>query len=195
MFDSSCYRQVWRRWACAKPTCFESRRSARTCMLDSCRLRQMCRCWANGSLVDCKSTVPCGHSVFDPRHLHHDLMKLAKALTETGMARSGAEAQRLVKQGAVLVGGCTPLCPLRATPPECTCQQQIDEILQGKERIAKPCRVKHGVCTCGGWTKIINPAEEIESGVVMRIGKDDWRLVQREGSAGFDQVRGVARVP
>ena len=33
-------------------------------------------------------------------------MKVVKALVELGMARSGAEAQRMVKEGMVWAGGC-----------------------------------------------------------------------------------------
>jgi hypothetical protein len=96
-------------------------------------------------------------------------MKLAKALVETGMARSGAEAQRLVKQGAIIVGGCISPCNPRKAP--------------------------YNPCTCGGWRKITNPAEEVKGGEVMRIGCGNWRLLKKEGSQGFDQVQGIAYAP
>jgi hypothetical protein len=96
-------------------------------------------------------------------------MKLSKALVETKMARSGAEAQRLVKQGAVLVGGCIPPCNPRKEP--------------------------YNKCTCGGWKKITNPVEDVNSGEVMRIGDGSWRLPKKESAQGFDQVPGIAWVP
>ena len=95
-------------------------------------------------------------------------MKLAKALVELKMARSGAEAQRLVKQGAVLVGGCIPPCNARLAPY---------------------------VCTCNGWKKITNPVEDIAPGTVVRIGTGTWRLLQRDGKQGFDAVPGIGWVP
>ena len=95
-------------------------------------------------------------------------MKLSKALVETEMARSGAEAQRLVKQGGVLVGGCIPPCNMRQSPYK---------------------------CTCGGWRKIVNPVEDVQTGEVMRVGDGSWRLLSREGAQGFDQIRGIAWVP
>jgi hypothetical protein len=114
-------------------------------------------------------------------------MKLSKALTETGMARSGAEAQRLVKQGAVLVGGCIPPCNMRR------CCGDNEE-----SHLGEPCPLPVSMqfkCTCENWRKVTNPIEEIDSGEVMRIGDGGWRLLKREGVTGFDQVPGIARFP
>lgn len=95
-------------------------------------------------------------------------MKLAKALVAMGMARSGAEAQRLVKQRAVKIGGCIPPCNMRLPPYE---------------------------CSCNGWSIEINPAKDVPAGVVLRIGSGDYRLLKREGQQGFDVVPGIGWVP
>jgi hypothetical protein len=96
-------------------------------------------------------------------------MKLVKALTELKMARSGAEANRLVKQGSVWIGGCTPPCNARVFPFK---------------------------CTCNGWHKATSPTEDVPVGQVIRIKDGSWRLLTRmDGSQGFDQVPGINRVP
>ena len=96
-------------------------------------------------------------------------MRLAKALVLLKMARSGAEANRLVKQGSVLVGGCIPPCNARIVPFK---------------------------CNCCGWQKITNPIEEISADTVLRIKDGSWRLLLREdGKQGFDQVIGIGRIP
>lgn len=94
-------------------------------------------------------------------------MRLVKVLTETKLARSGAEAVRLIRQGAVTVGGCSPDCQF----------------------------IHIGVCTCDGWKKIIDPIAEIESGLAVKVGTGHWRLMTRTGKVGWDQVKGVGRVP
>ena len=71
------------------------------------------------------------------------------------MARSGAEAQRLIKQGAVYAGGCIPPCNARNLPYKCVCK---------------------------GWRRVTNPAEDVMSGDVVRVGDGNWRLLKREGS-------------
>ena|ERR1035441_3309519 len=96
-------------------------------------------------------------------------MKLVKALVLLNMARSGAEANRLVKQGSIWFGGCIPPCNKRIHP---------------------------FVCTCGGWKKTTNPTEEINAGQVIRIKDGSIRLLTREdGKQGFDQLVGIGRVP
>lgn len=91
-----------------------------------------------------------------------------KVLVVTELARSGSEANRLIKQGAVQVGGCQPDCTFFST----------------------------GKCVCGGWTKVTNPAAEIESGMCVKIGNGLYRTVARiDGTSGFDQLKGVAKVP
>jgi predicted rRNA methylase YqxC with S4 and FtsJ domains len=96
-------------------------------------------------------------------------MRLGKVLTETGLARSGSEATRLIKQGAVTVGGCDPNCTFFDT----------------------------GKCSCGGWRKVTNPLEEVESGLAVKVGDGNWRMMNRldVGGAGWDQVKGIAQVP
>jgi len=95
-------------------------------------------------------------------------MKLAKALVELKMARSGAEAQRLVKAGAIWAGGCIPPCNAREAPYK---------------------------CVCNGWRKGTNPVEDIPAGTVVRIGDGSWRLLKAEGTSKFDQVPGIGWVP
>jgi predicted rRNA methylase YqxC with S4 and FtsJ domains len=94
-------------------------------------------------------------------------MRLGKVLTETKLARSGSEATRLIKQGAVSVGGCKPNCEFLET----------------------------GKCTCDGWTKVLNPVAEIEVGLAVKVGDGNWRLMNRLDGAGWDQVKGIATVP
>lgn len=86
------------------------------------------------------------------------------------MARSGAEANRLVKQGAVWIGGCIAPCNKREFP---------------------------FVCTCNGWHKSTNPIEDVPSGQVIRIGNGmgENRLLVAEGRVGFDQLMGIGRIP
>ena len=100
-------------------------------------------------------------------------MKLVKALTALKMARSGSEANRMVKEGSVLVGGCIPPCNGRLPPYK---------------------------CTCGGWRKASNPAENIDAGTVLRVKDGSWRLLVREGSVKatgtvYDQLPGIGWVP
>lgn len=93
-------------------------------------------------------------------------MKISKLLVVTGLARTGGEANRLVKQGAVQVGGCDPDCSFFNT----------------------------GRCACGGWEKVVNPVEDVQSGMAVKVGTGMWRLLPRiDGQQGFDQVPGVAR--
>jgi hypothetical protein len=92
-------------------------------------------------------------------------MKLVKALVLLNIARSGTEANRLVKQGSVWFGGCIPPCNSRIAPFK---------------------------CTCDGWKKSINPIEEVSAGQVIRIKDGSWRLLTREdGKQGFDSVPGI----
>jgi hypothetical protein len=94
-------------------------------------------------------------------------MRIGKALTVAKLARSGAEAARLVKQGAISIGGCKPECSFFDT----------------------------GGCDCGGWEKVTDPLREIEAGVCIKVGKGFYRLVNRLDGAGWDQVNGIGRVP
>ena len=91
-----------------------------------------------------------------------------KILVVTKLARSGSEANRLIKQGAIHVGGCKPDCTFFTT----------------------------GKCTCGGWEKINNPAADIQSGLCVKVGNGLYRSVKRiDGRDGVDQLKGVAHVP
>lgn len=95
-------------------------------------------------------------------------MKISKALVELGLARSGGEANRLTKQGAVQVGGCASDCTFFST----------------------------GRCTCGGWKKVLNPVEDVEEGIVVKVSSGFWRCLPRiDGRQGFDQLPGVGKVP
>jgi S4 domain-containing protein len=93
-------------------------------------------------------------------------MRLAKLLVDAGTARTGGEANRLVKQGAIQVGGCSSSCTFFST----------------------------GKCSCGGWVKITDPVEEIEVGLAVKVGNGMWRTIPRiDGRQGFDQLPGVCR--
>lgn len=95
-------------------------------------------------------------------------MKLIKVMVVGRLARSRSEGERLIKQGAVQVGGCEPDCTFFTT----------------------------GQCTCGGWTKILNPVEEINPGTCVKVGMGFMRTVTRiDGTSGVDQLPGVAKVP
>jgi predicted rRNA methylase YqxC with S4 and FtsJ domains len=94
-------------------------------------------------------------------------MRLAKILVAEKMARSGSEANRLILQGAVYVGGCEPDCELLDT----------------------------GKCSCDGWKKVTSPIEEIESGVAVKVGSGMWRLMNKIDGTGWDQVKGIGRAP
>jgi hypothetical protein len=95
------------------------------------------------------------------------VMRLGKVLTETKLARSRSEATRLIKQGAVSVGGCEPGCGFFDT----------------------------GRCSCGGWRKVTNPVEEVEAGLSVKVGDGSYRLMNKLEGTGWDQVKGIARVP
>lgn len=93
-------------------------------------------------------------------------MRINKLMVDLGLARTGGEATRLVKQGAVLVGGCERDCHW----------------------------INTGKCTCGGWKKETDPAKTVPNGSVIKVGTGHWRLLPRlDGQRGFEQVRGVAR--
>jgi hypothetical protein len=95
-------------------------------------------------------------------------MKLIKVMVVSRLARSRSEGERLIKQGAVQVGGCDPDCTFFTT----------------------------GKCTCGGWTKIVNPVEDINPRTCVKVGMGFVRTVTRiDGTSGVDQLPGVARVP
>src|ERR1700678_2888933 len=90
-------------------------------------------------------------------------------MTALKIARSGSEAQRMIKQGSVLVGGCIPPCNGRIPPYH---------------------------CTCNGWRKVTDPAEDISAGQVVRVKDGNWRLMNRlDNASGFEQVRGIGWVP
>jgi len=93
-------------------------------------------------------------------------MKLDKLLVDQKMARSRAEAQRLIKQNAVSVGGCVRDCTFFNT----------------------------GKCTCGGWEKITDTQYEVPVGWCVKVGNGFWRTVARvDGRQGVDQLNGVGR--
>ena len=94
-------------------------------------------------------------------------MRLSKILTEIKLARSGSEAVRIIRQGAVSVGGCSSDC----------------------EFFIK------GNCSCLGWRKVTDPLQEIESGIAIKVGSGLWRLMNRIEGSGWDQVNGIGRAP
>lgn len=97
-------------------------------------------------------------------------MKLALVLTSSGLARSNGEAARLIKQGAVTVGGCATTCDWFTT----------------------------GKCSCGGWEKITDPRADVAAGLAVKVGSGNWRVMTRDnqGKPGpvYDQVPGITRV-
>jgi ribosomal 50S subunit-recycling heat shock protein len=93
-------------------------------------------------------------------------MRLYKLLVEEKLVRSRTEAERLIKQGAVSVGGCKADCSFFST----------------------------GRCTCNGWRKVTKATEEIEVGLAVKIGNGFWRVMTRlDGQQGFDLVNGIGR--
>jgi predicted rRNA methylase YqxC with S4 and FtsJ domains len=94
-------------------------------------------------------------------------MRLAKILTLEKLARSGSEANRLILQGSVYVGGCELGCDFFTT----------------------------GKCSCDGWKKVTSPIEEIESGLAVKVGSGHWRLMNKIDGTGWDQVKGIGRAP
>ena len=119
-------------------------------------------------------------------------MKLVKALTALKMARSGAEANRMVKEGSVWVGGCAPPCNARKC---CGDHAKLHE--------GQPCPLPVSMqykCNCDGWRKATNPTEDVQPGVVVRVKDGSNRLLVREGATGangtvYDQVSGIGWVP
>src|SRR5579863_2504457 len=92
--------------------------------------------------------------------------RLYKILVEEKLVRSRTEAERLIRQGAVSVGGCDPECTFFTT----------------------------GKCTCGGWRKVTKVTEEIEVGLAVKVGNGSWRVMNRiDGKQGYDLVNGIGR--
>lgn len=92
--------------------------------------------------------------------------RLYKILVDERLVRSRTEAERLIRQGAVSVGGCDPDCSFFTT----------------------------GKCTCNGWRKITKATEEIEVGFAVKVGTGFWRLMPRlDGNPGYDMVNGIGR--
>jgi hypothetical protein len=90
---------------------------------------------------------------------------LYKILVEEKLVRSRTEAERLIRQGAVSVGGCDPECTFFAT----------------------------GKCTCGGWRKVTKATEEIEIGLAVKVSNGFWRVMNRVDGPGYDLVNGIGR--
>jgi len=92
--------------------------------------------------------------------------RLYKILVEEKLVRSRTEAERIIRQGGVSVGGCDPDCTFFTT----------------------------GKCTCGGWRKVTKATEEIAVGEAVKIGNGHWRVMTRlDGNPGFDLVNGIGR--
>lgn len=79
------------------------------------------------------------------------MARLYKILVEEKLVRSRTEAERIIKQGAVSVGGCAPDCLFFTT----------------------------GKCSCHGWRKVTKATEEIEIGLAVKIGHGNWRVMTR----------------
>lgn len=92
-------------------------------------------------------------------------MRLYEILVEEKLVRSRTEAERMIRQGAVSVGGCAPDCSFFTT----------------------------GRCTCNGWRKVTKATEEIEVGLAVKVGKGFWRAMTRLDAPGFDLVNGIGR--
>jgi len=93
------------------------------------------------------------------------MARIYKILVEEKLVRSRTEAERLIRQGAVSVGGCDPGCGFFTT----------------------------GKCNCGGWRKVLKPTEEIEVGLAVKVGNGLWRVMQRLEAPGFDLLNGIGR--
>jgi hypothetical protein len=94
-------------------------------------------------------------------------MRLNKVLTLHKLARTGKEAERLIKQGAVWVGGCKPGCSW----------------------------FTDWVCNCNEWTKVVDPFDDVAFGAVVKVKDGNWRCIPRiDGTQGFDQLPGICRV-
>jgi S4 domain len=91
--------------------------------------------------------------------------RLYKILVEEKLVRSRTEAERLIRQGAVSVGGCDPECTFFTT----------------------------GKCTCGGWRKVTKVTEEIEVGLAVKVSSGLWRVMNRLDGPGYDLVNGIGR--
>lgn len=91
--------------------------------------------------------------------------RLYKILVEEKLVRSRTEAERLIRQGAVSVGGCDPECTFFTT----------------------------GKCTCGGWRKVTKVTEEIEVGLAVKVSNGLWRVMNRLDGPGYDLVNGIGR--
>lgn len=93
-------------------------------------------------------------------------MRLYEILVEEKLVRSRTEAERMIRQGAIWVGGCDPDCDFFTT----------------------------GKCTCKGWQKITKATEEIAVGLAIKVGSGNWRVMPRlDGQPGYDQVKGIGR--
>ena len=91
--------------------------------------------------------------------------RLYKILVEERLVRSRTEAERLIRQGAISVGGCSPECSFFTT----------------------------GDCSCNGWRKVLKPTEEIEIGLAVKVGNGRWRVMNRLDGPGYDLVNGIGR--
>jgi hypothetical protein len=119
-------------------------------------------------------------------------MKIVKALTALKMARSGSEATRMVKEGSVWVGGCTPPC----NPRRC-CGDHAR--LHPGQLCPLPIFLQYK-CHCNGWRKANNPTEDVPAGTVLRVKDGSLRLLVRDGavkSSGtvYDSIQGIGWVP
>ena len=91
--------------------------------------------------------------------------QLYKILVEEKLVRSRTEGERLIRQGAVSVGGCDADCAFFTT----------------------------GKCNCGGWRKVTKTTEEIEVGLAVKVGNGFWRVMNRLVGPGYDLVNGIGR--
>lgn len=99
-------------------------------------------------------------------------MRVDQLMLASGMVLSRSEAQRLIKGGAVFMGGCVGPCNAR--------------------RFQCPSFAGNN---CDLWLRVTDPTTEAIPGEVIRIGRGNYRLVQIQGSGQLAQLPGVCYIP
>lgn len=89
-------------------------------------------------------------------------MKLISLMVDCELASSRGEAERLVKQGAVRIGGCEARCSFFET----------------------------GKCTCGEWRKATSPTEDVKPGESVKVGSGFGRTTNGRFFHGVAKAAG-----